>query len=113
MATERAVLFQSTLGGANPSFVKSMRQSDVYNGYWLSIPQMFCVDHLPNRDAAITLVDSQGVEFDARYLRLGRGLTGGWKRFAWQHNLVHGDALVFERPEPTVFRVYIFRAVDV
>ncbi|XP_026429827.1 B3 domain-containing protein At5g42700-like [Papaver somniferum] len=113
IAAERAQQFQLSLGGAVPSFVKCMLPSHVSGGFWLGLPRNSCEDHLPNHDVIITLVDLQGVRFETRYMSRKRGLCGGWRSFALQHNLIHGDALVFELTEPTVFRVHIFRAGDV
>ncbi|KAI3878520.1 hypothetical protein MKX03_023970 [Papaver bracteatum] len=106
MATERAVQFRSSLG--NPSFVKTMRHSEVYNGFWLPSSKILrgSPTDSPNHDAMIiTLVDLQGVRFETHYLPCKRGLSAGWKGFALQHNLIHQDALIFELTEPTVFRV--------
>ncbi|KAI3871701.1 hypothetical protein MKW92_050049 [Papaver armeniacum] len=106
IAAERAQQFELSLGGAIPSFVKCMLPSHVSGCFWLGLPRNICQDHLPNHDAVIiTLVDLQGVRFETRYSPQKRGLSGGWRSFALQHNLIDGDALVFELTEPTVFRV--------
>ncbi|KAI3878521.1 hypothetical protein MKX03_023971 [Papaver bracteatum] len=110
MATERAQQYQLSLGGAVHSFVMSMRPSHVSRGFWLGLPHGFCEDHLPqpNHDAStirITLVDLQGVQFEIRYIPKRHGLSRGWRQFVLEHNLIHGDALVFELTEPTVFKV--------
>ncbi|XP_072991173.1 B3 domain-containing protein Os03g0184500-like isoform X2 [Typha latifolia] len=38
------------------------------------------------------------------------GLSGGWQGFAIFHELIDGDALVFQLIKPTMFKVYIVRA---
>ncbi|CAM8943308.1 unnamed protein product [Rhodiola kirilowii] len=44
------------------------------------------------------------------YTCLGKtGLSGGWKGFAMAHELVDGDALVFQLIRSTAFKVYIIR----
>lgn len=53
----------------------------------------------------ITLVDENGDESDTKYLALKTGLSGGWRGFALDHELVDGDALVFQLIEPTRFKV--------
>ncbi|KAI3878523.1 hypothetical protein MKX03_023973 [Papaver bracteatum] len=112
IAADRAQQFQLSLGVAVPSFVKCMLPCHVSGCFWLGFPRNIW-DHLPNHDAIITLVDLQVVRFETRYMSQKRGLDGGWRSFALQHNLIHGDALVFELTEPTVFRVHIIRARDV
>lgn len=53
----------------------------------------------------VSLVDEQGEEWPVVYLARKRGLSGGWKKFAVDHGLVDGDALVFQLIKPTVFKV--------
>lgn len=53
----------------------------------------------------MTLVDEDGDEWPTRYLPRKTGLSGGWKRFAEDHKLVDGDALVFQLVKPTEFKV--------
>ncbi|XP_026415906.1 B3 domain-containing protein At5g42700-like [Papaver somniferum] len=111
IAIQRAQQFQLSLRGAFPSFVKPMVPSQVSGGFWLGLPHKFCKDHLPHHDATITLVDFQGVEYHTIYISTKEGLSGGWRAFSLGHNLIHGDACVFKLTGPTVFRVYIFKAI--
>lgn len=69
------------------------------------LPSHFCKRHLSRQDVTITLVDEQGDEWPTIYLARKPGLSGGWKRFAVDHDLVDGDALVFHRIQPTAFKV--------
>lgn len=43
----------------------------------------------------MTLVDENGDEWPTKYLPRKIGLSGGWKAFAKDYNLVDGEALVF------------------
>ncbi|XVF01242.1 hypothetical protein REPUB_Repub04eG0071200 [Reevesia pubescens] len=111
-AIERAEHLESTLGSDYPSFVKPMLQSHVTGGFWLGLPVHFCKKHLPDHDQIITLVDEEGEEFPTKFLAEKTGLSGGWRGFSIDHNLVDGDALVFELVTPTEFKVYIIRAYE-
>ncbi|XP_033514523.1 B3 domain-containing protein At3g19184-like [Nicotiana tabacum] len=108
-AIERAEQLQSEIDADFPSFVKPMLQSHVTGGFWLGLPVHFCNTHLPKRDEFVTLIDENEDEFETKYLALKRGLSGGWRGFAIDHELVDGDALVFQLIESTKFKVYIIR----
>ncbi|XP_011088274.1 B3 domain-containing protein At3g19184 isoform X2 [Sesamum indicum] len=108
-AIQRAQELQSGLDQDIPSFVKPMLQSHVTGGFWLGLPVQFCKTHLPSRDVIINLVDEQGEESPTKYLALKTGLSGGWRGFAIDHELVDGDTAVFQLVEPTTFKVYIIR----
>ncbi|CAN4112204.1 unnamed protein product [Withania somnifera] len=108
-AIERAEQLQSEFDADFPSFVKPMLQSHVTGGFWLGLPVHFCKTHLPKRDEYVTLIDENGDEFETKYLALKTGLSGGWRGFAIDHELVDGDALVFQLIAPTRFKVYIIR----
>ncbi|XP_071691748.1 B3 domain-containing protein At3g19184-like [Rutidosis leptorrhynchoides] len=108
-ATGKAEELYSSLEPNYPSFVKPMLQSHVSGGFWLGLPRDFCKKHLPTRDEIITLVDEDGDQWDTKYLPRKTGLSGGWKRFAEDHKLADGDALVFQLIKRTVFKVYIIR----
>ncbi|ESQ27155.1 hypothetical protein EUTSA_v10019015mg [Eutrema salsugineum] len=111
-AVHKAEMLQSSLEPGFPSFVKSMLQSHVTGGFWLGLPHQFCRTHLPHRDEMITLVDENDEEFLAKYLAEKNGLSGGWRGFAIDHQLVDGDALVFHLINSTTFKVYITRVYD-
>ncbi|CAI9115751.1 OLC1v1016743C1 [Oldenlandia corymbosa var. corymbosa] len=108
-AIEEAEKLESTLEAGYPTFVKPMLQSHVTGGFWLGLPTHFCRKHLPKGDETVTLVDEQGEEWPTIYLGRKTGLSGGWKRFAVDHDLVDGDALVFQLTGRTEFKVYIIR----
>lgn len=61
--------------------------------------------YLPKKDATITLIDENGEEHDTTYLAHKKGLSAGWRGFSIYHELVDGDALVFQLAEPTTFKV--------
>lgn len=54
----------------------------------------------------MTLADEDGNEWRTKYLDRKTGLSGGWKGFAVDHDLVDGDALVFQLIKPTKFQVF-------
>lgn len=108
-AIERAEQLQSELNAEFPSFVKPMLQSHVTGGFWLGLPVHFCKTHLPKHDEYVTLIDENKDECNTKYLALKTGLSGGWRGFAIDHELVDGDALVFQLVAPTRFKVYIIR----
>ncbi|XP_022772861.1 B3 domain-containing protein At5g42700 [Durio zibethinus] len=108
-ALEKADKLESGLEPDFPSFIKSMLQSHVTGGFWLGLPVHFCKRNLPKRDEVMTLIDEEGHEYPTIYLARKTGLSGGWKGFAVAHELVDGDALVFQLVRPTAFKVYIIR----
>ncbi|KAF5181365.1 B3 domain-containing protein, partial [Thalictrum thalictroides] len=111
-AIEKAEELESKLENGFPSFVKSMLQSHVTGGFWLGLPCHFCREFLPKRDETVTLVDESGDEWPTVYLARKNGLSGGWMGFSRDHELVDGDALVFELVKPTEFKVYIIKVND-
>lgn len=42
---------------------------------------------------------------ETKYLAHKSGLSAGWRGFAIEHELVDGDALIFQLTEPTSFKV--------
>ncbi|KAJ7967448.1 B3 domain-containing protein [Quillaja saponaria] len=111
-AIHGAEVLQSDLDSEYPSFVKPMLQSHVTGGFWLGLPVQFCKTHLPHHDETIALVDEDENESLTRYLAVKTGLSGGWRGFAIDHQLVDGDTLVFQLIKPTTFKVYIIRAYE-
>lgn len=65
----------------------------------------FCRKHMPKKDTDISLIDEDKVEFDTLYLANKRGLSAGWRGFAIEHELVDGDAVVFQQMSLTTFKV--------
>ncbi|XP_044510774.1 B3 domain-containing protein At5g42700 [Mangifera indica] len=108
-AIEKAEKLESSLESDYPIFIKSMLQSHVTGGFWLGLPVYFCKENLPKRDEVITLIDEDDNEYPTIYLARKTGLSGGWKGFAVAHNLVDGDALIFQLVQRTTFKVYIIR----
>ncbi|KAI3987069.1 hypothetical protein MKX01_036859 [Papaver californicum] len=100
------------LPSSHPSYVKSMLQSHVYNGFWLNVPGEFCKKYLTEEKMAIVLEDEEGAEYEAIYIGEKTGLSGGWKAFALDHKLDDGDALVFELTQPTRLKVHIFKGIS-
>lgn len=72
------------------------------------MPLPFCKAHLPKRDEMMTLIDEEDEEFVAKYLAEKNGLSGGWRGFSIDHQLVDGDAVVFHLITPTMFKVKEF-----
>ncbi|KAK6160727.1 hypothetical protein DH2020_004108 [Rehmannia glutinosa] len=108
-AIKKAEDLESTLGSNNPTFVRSMLPSHVSGGFWLGLSSVLCKRILPRNDGVLLLVDEQGEEWPVIHLARKSGLSGGWKKFAVDHDLVDGDALVFQLIKPTVFKVFIIR----
>ncbi|XP_023638476.1 putative B3 domain-containing protein At5g58280 isoform X2 [Capsella rubella] len=108
-ALKAAEEFQSRLESPHPSFVKSMLRSHVYSCFWLGLPSGFCVDNFSEETIEVVLEDEEGEEYEAVYIGKRTGLSGGWKRFALDHKLDDGDALLFELVEPKRFKIYVFR----
>ncbi|CAI0557263.1 unnamed protein product [Linum tenue] len=103
-AIHRAEELQSTLDPEHPSFVKPMLQSHVTGGFWLGLPSLFCKTYLPKEDEMMTLIDEGEEPSQTKYLAGKTGLSGGWRGFAIDHELVDGDALVFQLVSPTEFK---------
>ncbi|KAK8560547.1 hypothetical protein V6N13_082984 [Hibiscus sabdariffa] len=133
-ALEKAEKLESDLGPDFPVFIKSMLQSHVTGGFWLlvlakeiiwccarklgilksfsisilkGLPSHFCKTYLPKRDEVMTLIDEEGNEHPTVYLARKTGLSGGWKGFAVVHELVDGDAVVFQLVRQTAFKVIL------
>ncbi|XP_020537275.1 B3 domain-containing protein Os01g0234100 isoform X2 [Jatropha curcas] len=108
----RAEEVQSNLESTFPSFLKSLVRSHVGSCFWMGLPGPFCRAHLPREDATITLEDECGKGFRMKYIAYKTGLSAGWRQFSVAHQLLEGDALVFQLIEPCKFKVYIIRAND-
>ena len=57
----------------------------------------------------LTLVDEDENEFQTKYLAEKTGLSGGWRGFSIDHQLVDGDTLVFQLTKPTEFKVITWK----
>ncbi|GMJ05603.1 hypothetical protein HRI_004229500 [Hibiscus trionum] len=106
---ERALQIQANLSSEFPSFVKRMLPSHVTGGFWLGLPKHFCSNHLPKEDRIMVLEDEEGEEFEAKYLVVKVGFSGGWRGFSIAHKLLEGDICVFHLVKPSKFKVYIVR----
>ena len=69
------------------------------------LPVQFCKSYLPVCDDTVTLVDEDGDEYQTVYLAQKTGLSGGWRGFSLAHDLVDGDALVFQLVKNTTVKV--------
>ncbi|GMH04045.1 hypothetical protein Nepgr_005884 [Nepenthes gracilis] len=108
-ALEKAEQLVLKLDPNNPTLIRSMLPSHVTGGFWLGLPVQFCRKNLPLSDQMITLVDEDGNEYPTVYLMRKKGLSGGWKGFAEDHELVDGDAVVFQVINHGILKVYIIR----
>ncbi|KAL8153813.1 hypothetical protein V2J09_011573 [Rumex salicifolius] len=108
-AMERAVEVQASLPIKYPSFVKNMLHSHIAPGFWLGLQKKFCVEHLPQSDTMMELIDESGKISHAKYLAAKVGLSAGWRGFSIAHNLEEGDVVVFQLIKKTTFKVYIIR----
>ncbi|KAH7575231.1 hypothetical protein JRO89_XS02G0066600 [Xanthoceras sorbifolium] len=102
-AIERAEQLQSGLDYQYPSFVRPLCSS-VTRRFFGGLPLQFCKNNLPLYKETITLVDEEGNEFPMIYYP-ERISLGGWRAFSVDHELVDGDALVFQLVKPTTFKV--------
>lgn len=109
-AEMRAEKLQSNLNANNPSFVKSVVRSHVSGCFWFGFPTTFWEENLPAHQVTMVLEDEKGLEHKVNYIGDRNRFSGGWRRFALDHNLEVGDALVFELTEPTRFKVYVIKA---
>lgn len=105
-AISKAEELQDELGSDHPTFVKPMTQSLSP----LYIPVQFSMEHLPDRDTRLALVDEEEEEFRVLYRPHSSSFNAGWRDFAEDHELVDGDCLVFQLVKKKLFKVYIFRA---
>ncbi|XP_044945754.1 B3 domain-containing protein Os06g0194400-like [Hordeum vulgare subsp. vulgare] len=96
-----------------PAFVKPMSHSLAINEVHMRIPRDFR-KYLPAAHGeAVVVVDEADDEFHMMYNAYKKRchyLEKGWKGFAFDHDLVDGDCLVFHMTERAKFKVYIFRA---
>ncbi|RZC91565.1 hypothetical protein C5167_027625, partial [Papaver somniferum] len=90
-------------------FIKSMRRSHVYQGFWLNVPSEFCNKYLDKKTFNIWLENAEGKEYETNFIGTSYGLSGGWGTFALAHKLHDGDALVFQLIDKIRFKVHIFR----
>ncbi|KAF3773623.1 B3 domain-containing protein [Nymphaea thermarum] len=111
-AIEKAETIQSGLDPQFPSFVKPMLHSHVAVGFWLGLSVEFCKLHLPKRDTIMILEDEDGKVYETKFLALKTGLSAGWRGFAIAHELIDGDAVIFQLVELNKFKVYIVRAIE-
>jgi hypothetical protein len=102
----------------NPSTTVIMRKSSVYRHFDVSIPCMFAKRWLPSALLRVTLVDSAGQSFTARWIgnRKKSQCLKSFRDFSISHCLEEGDACIFELMDPNpgtlVFKVHIFRVVE-
>ena len=96
----------------NPGFVKAMLHSHVSSCFWLGLPLSFCKQYMPREDERFILEDDKGKEWECLYLAHKTGLSGGWRGFSLDHELVDGDSCIFELVKPLRFKVHFFRCED-
>ncbi|XVF17763.1 hypothetical protein REPUB_Repub10bG0151800 [Reevesia pubescens] len=114
---QRAGAFKST---GNPFFIAVMRPSFVRDYYRMSIPTNFARKFLKMQNGNLTLCDSAGKTWPAKYYRgpkdknLSAKVNGGWRAFARDNNLDVGDICVFElikHPDILMKVVIIYQVV--
>jgi hypothetical protein len=72
---------------------------------WQYIPVQFSMEHLPDRDTRLALVDEEEEEFRILYRPHSSSFNAGWRDFAEDHELVDGDCLVFQLVKKKLFKV--------
>lgn len=93
----------------NPGFVKAMLHSHVSSCFWLGLPHVFCKNYMPLENERFILENDKGKEWECLYLANKTGLSGGWRGFSLDHELVDGDSCIFELDSPLHFKVHFFR----
>ncbi|XP_019458604.1 PREDICTED: B3 domain-containing protein REM16-like isoform X1 [Lupinus angustifolius] len=96
-----------------------MRPTHVYKRFYVSIPNKWIFEHMPQKSQNVILRVG-GTEWLAKYslhnIRLTGGLTGGWKHFALDNNLEEFDVCVLEPAgqinNALILDVSIFRVVQ-
>ncbi|XVF61907.1 hypothetical protein PTKIN_Ptkin08bG0172400 [Pterospermum kingtungense] len=116
-AVQRVSAFKCT---GNPVFMVVMQPSYVSNRYRMSIPLNFARKFLTMKNGDLTLCDSSGKTWPAKYIvrpkikKANAYMYGGWRAFAEANNLVVGDMCVFElikHPE-ILLKVVIYPVVE-
>lgn len=90
-----------------PSFTKILTKSQVSGGFWMGLPTTFCKTHLPEYDVTVNSENENGQVHTCRYLFEKMGLSGGWRGFSIDNNLMAGDAAVFLLVKPTKFKRHL------
>ncbi|KAI3881395.1 hypothetical protein MKX03_000850 [Papaver bracteatum] len=117
-AKARAEEIQSALDPSIPSLIIVMLKSHVTGGFWLvisliqslmGVPAKFCEAFMSKHKIVMTLVDEKGENYEVKYIPESTGLSGGWRRFAVDHKLRVGDAVLFQLVDLMTFKVVIVK----
>ncbi|KAI3915089.1 hypothetical protein MKW98_011988 [Papaver atlanticum] len=106
-AKMQAEEIQSTLDPSIPSLIIVMLKSQVGGGFWLGVPSKFARAFMSKDRIVMTLEDQNGKNYEVTYIPAG--LSGGWKRFAVDHKLRVGDAVLFQLVDLIKFKVFIVK----
>ncbi|KAI3912900.1 hypothetical protein MKW98_012842 [Papaver atlanticum] len=106
-AKMRAEEIQSTLDPSIPSLIIVMLKSQVGGGFWLGVPSKFARAFMSKDRIVMTLEDQNGKTYEVSYIPAG--LSCGWKRFAVDHKLRVGDAVLFQLVDLIKFKVFIVK----
>ncbi|CAA6665245.1 unnamed protein product [Spirodela intermedia] len=106
-AEETAKALQSQLASECPNFIKLMLQSHVTGDFGDS--QSLLLEALTQEGYANDSHRRQREESSTLYLAEKNGLSAGWRGFAISHELVDGDAVIFELVSRATFKVHIIR----
>lgn len=113
---KRALQYAQSFKSSKPFALLTMKQSQVYQGFWLSLSTSFAKRWLPDEKVQLILIGPSGKKWSICYLgnRSNPGLSGGWKRFSLDNHLEEGDVCIFEldNMENYTLRVHIFRVVE-
>ncbi|KAG0601089.1 hypothetical protein M758_11G083100 [Ceratodon purpureus] len=115
---QSALTASEELVTSRPSISVLMKPCHVYRGFWLTIPLEFSRQHLPPISVDITLQDTFGYQWAAKWVVSGHhsGVGGGWAAFSLDHRLEEGDVCVLEvldSMKECIILVHIFRVVEV
>ncbi|CAI9104347.1 OLC1v1003000C1 [Oldenlandia corymbosa var. corymbosa] len=108
---KRAKEIEANLDPQFPCFKKIMLRTHLGNAYSLNLPMAFVRKNMPPHEAVCTLEDEDGELWETMFC-FGEihFFRAGWKEFAVDHNLLEGDAVVFQLVAPCKFKAFIVRS---
>ncbi|XP_042495566.1 B3 domain-containing protein Os01g0723500-like [Macadamia integrifolia] len=97
-----------------PCFLKCLNASNVYRGFYLSIPSNFARTHLHiQQKGEVTLRNREGQTWRVNIIKFRRktALCAGWPAFVHANQLEEADICIFELVGKFKLQFHIFRAV--
>lgn len=77
-------------------------------------PRMFSKQHMPQERKVIRLTDTDGFQWEVRWIMPKSAISGGWAAFSRDHDLEEGDMCVFEVIDSSNYTllVHIFKVAQ-